>query len=148
MLVTCKQLSPYFALCHSKDLDYVELFAGGAAVSAALRELHLVGHSHDFSYDGRTMDILSPAGFSRLAYVAATRVALCFPLVSSSLCKCVFCAIAFAICELQRLALVSMFRLRPGAVVMMAPVCSSWVWICRSTSPVLIRTRALCYVGC
>jgi hypothetical protein len=46
----------------SRDLHFLESFAGSAAFSTACLELGLTGHTQDIAYS-KAMDILSPAGF-------------------------------------------------------------------------------------
>lgn len=106
-----------FANCpifRRKVIDFAEFFVGDQAVSRALRAAGFSGHSHDIVV-GACMNILGSAGFA--------------------------CCPWFFICtKLEhfnshfRLALSSVWALRPHGLLWSAPVCSSWVWMSRSVS--------------
>ena len=51
----------------ARDLDYVEVFAGEAAVSRGLAALGYIGRSVDQRYHQELDDILTPRGFANLA---------------------------------------------------------------------------------
>ena len=105
--------------------QFAEFFAGCARVSAALRDTALAGVSLDINFPGKAMDILTDSGMGILdlfcRYVIFCMVCCCATLYGKVRIK-------------LRLALLAVLRLRPGSLGVLAPVCSSFGFLCTAQS--------------
>ena len=80
-------------ICVSEVWDFVEYFAGCAAVSRALKHTNLPGVSLDKDYEGKAMDILTDSGMGLpgLQYVCFILCLLIvLVVVSESLCAVIY----------------------------------------------------------
>ena len=111
-------LQPFGGEWPHRDLDFIEVFAGEAAISKGLRSMHKVGATLDLRMDS-SHNMLTPCGFVALLACIA--------------------------------------RLRPGGLLWLAPPCSTWVFMSRTTtgrhikmsgnwdsSPYILGQNALC----
>jgi hypothetical protein len=62
-LVAACLTSPTLRALHGPQLDFIEVFAGQAEISRALRASGLSGASFDIAYDPDMQDLASPRGF-------------------------------------------------------------------------------------
>ena len=83
-----------------------------------------VGVNLDVELGGKAMDLLTPSGMARLLW----------QLIYANICKSKRVCISKSVPYDFRLALLSVLRLRPSALGILAPVCSSMGFLAASQS--------------
>ena len=104
---------------------FVEFFSGSGKVTWCLKSSGFCGIQFDQDFGGRFNNIFEPAGFARL----------CCNHWSSWMCMLsvnTFCLLLVS--PFLRCAVLSILRLFPGSLVILAPVCSSFSYMCSSQS--------------
>ena len=102
----------------------VELFAGTANLTFALKNLRYKCIKLDYDYGGRHQDLLTPAGMACLVcYILRIHCA-----------DMSFCSTILVACLQVRLAVAAVLRLQPCGLLVLAPVCSSFSDMCVSQS--------------
>ena len=110
-----------------KAFGFAEFFAGAAAVSRCIRLSGIKTATYDINRSSIAMGWNSNAGFTPSPQMLTTDVdgvMCCVPVQS--------CAKKYVV--LLRLAVATIMRLKENSVVLLAPPCSSWVWMSRGRS--------------
>lgn len=123
----------------SKAFRFTEFFAGHANVSRCLKRFGFTGLSFDNRYGGRYNNIFEPAGFACLGDGVSSPFCWAVKKESSQESKikmpCLLPACCFSrynACFKLRCAVLAILRLHPNSLVILAPVCSGFSFMCSS----------------